>query len=221
MPSKNPSARFLVHGNVLSMPTYKVALMLSLSGEPYDWDDVDIFTPEFRRGERSEAFLGVSRFGQVPALTDRLDGTNLVQSNLILTYLAEETGKFLPATRRGRLRAQEWLGFESGRLFEGFAGVRYLSRFAGGDPLVVNHYRNHVNKQLGILDRVLEDKEWLTDGIPSIADISLFALTSFAPEIEVDLATAYPAIARWHARMRELPGYASSDDLLGAFVVTA
>jgi glutathione S-transferase len=198
------------------MPTYKVALMLSLVGERFDWNRIDILAPDFRRGERSPEFLQISRFGQIPALTDRANGQNFIQSNVILTYLSEETRCFLPALRCDRVRAQEWLAFEAGRLFEGFAGVRFLSRYAEGDRAVIEHYRNYAHRHLGFLNDALEARQWLVADEPSVADIAVFALTSYASEIDVNLQAAYPAVARWHGRMRCLPGYAPAEELLGA-----
>lgn len=200
-------ARFALHGHPLSMPTYKVALMLRLCGLEFEEKEVDIFAPDFRRGVRSPEFLSVSRFGQIPALIDRKLDLTLVQSNVILTFLADEFRRFAPRDRVERLQVQEWMFFEAGRLFEGIAGLRYLSRFADGHPIVIENYRQHAVKQLVILDAALDRREWLVSEQPTIADISLFALTSYAGEIGFDLDRDNPSIAAWHRRIRHLEGF--------------
>jgi glutathione S-transferase len=214
MPAQDSSARFLLHGHPTSMATYKVALMLRLCGEAFDWCEVDSVSPAFRRGERSEELLRVSRFGQIPALTDRWNGLDLVQSNVMLTYLAEEMGAFLPADRAGRLRVQEWLSFEAGRLFEGVSGVRFLSRFSPDAAEVIAHYRNHASRQLGLLAAALEQEDWLAGREATIADIALYALTSYAPDIAIDLSEDFPAIAAWHCRVQGLDGFGTAAQLL-------
>jgi glutathione S-transferase len=201
------------------MATYKVALMLRLCGEAFDWQEVDTLAPEFRRGERSEEFLRISRFGQVPALVDRFEELSLVQSNVMLIYLAEEMGRFMPAGRAEGLRVQEWLSFEAGRLFEGFSGARFLSRFGNSADDIIAHYRKHAHRQLDFLDAALERNDWLVGNQATIADIAIYALTSYAPDIAIDLQKEFPAIATWHLRMRDLDGFATAEQLLAGLEV--
>src|SRR5271156_6921566 len=84
----------------------KVALFLEESGLPYEPIPVDT-----RRGEQhTPAYRAVNPNGKVPAI---VDGDAVVfDSNAILLYLAEKTGKFLPANdpvTRGRFLS--WLMF--------------------------------------------------------------------------------------------------------------
>src|SRR5215813_13032125 len=80
----------------------KVALFLEESGLPFEPVAVDA-----RKGEQfTPEFLRINPNGKVPAIED--DGTIVFDSNAILLYLAEKTGKFLPpAKERGRLLS--WL----------------------------------------------------------------------------------------------------------------
>ncbi len=69
----------------------KVALFLEESGLPYELVPVDT-----RKGDQFKPeFLKVNPNGKVPAIDD--DGVFVFDSNAILLYLAEKTGKFLPA----------------------------------------------------------------------------------------------------------------------------
>src|SRR5215470_1116662 len=80
----------------------KVALFLEESGLPYELVPVDT-----RKGEQFKPeFLKVNPNGKVPAIDD--NGTFVFDSNAILLYLAEKTGKFLPANRAQLL---SWLMF--------------------------------------------------------------------------------------------------------------
>ena len=82
----------------------KVALFLEEAGLPYEAIPVDT-----RKGDQFKpAFLAVNPNGKVPAIVD--GDVAVFDSNAILLYLAEKTGKFLPpAAQRGELLS--WLMF--------------------------------------------------------------------------------------------------------------
>src|SRR6266436_4553345 len=82
----------------------KVALFLEESGLPYELVPVDT-----RKGDQFKPeFLAVNPNGKVPAIDD--DGVKVFDSNAILLYLAEKTGKFLPAnTPANRGELLSWL----------------------------------------------------------------------------------------------------------------
>src|SRR5947207_807028 len=84
----------------------KVALFLEESGLPYELVPVDT-----RKGDQFKPeFLKVNPNGKVPAIDD--DGVFVFDSNAILLYLAEKTGKFLPAnTPANRAQTLSWLMF--------------------------------------------------------------------------------------------------------------
>src|SRR5438309_4265879 len=77
-----------LYGSPHSLPTYKVALMLRLSGEPFSFRYVS-----FQKGmHKTPEFRALSRWGQVPVL---LDGERVyVQSSAIIEHLAEALGRF-------------------------------------------------------------------------------------------------------------------------------
>src|SRR5712672_2241549 len=84
----------------------KVALFLEESGLPYELVPVDT-----RKGDQFKPeFLAVNPNGKVPAIDD--DGVFVFDSNAILLYLAEKTGKFLaPNTPANRAQLLSWLMF--------------------------------------------------------------------------------------------------------------
>src|SRR3978361_782068 len=84
----------------------KVALFLEESGLAYELVPVDT-----RKGDQFKPeFLKVNPNGKVPAIDD--DGVFVFDSNAILLYLAEKTGKFLvPNTPPNPGHAVAWLGF--------------------------------------------------------------------------------------------------------------
>ena len=84
------ATRFKLYGHQRSGPTYKVALALSLMGEPFEYEHVDL-----PKGAHKEpGYLAKNRFGQVPCLYD--GAHHFCQSASILQYLAEK-GISVPA----------------------------------------------------------------------------------------------------------------------------
>ena len=79
------SARFTLHGIWLSGPTYKVALMLSLCDEPFDYVHMNLAAG----AHKQPAYMARQRFGQVPLLEDANNGRCLSQAAAILEYLAD------------------------------------------------------------------------------------------------------------------------------------
>ena len=105
---------------------YRVALMLNLIGA--DWQPV--YVDFFKGGEtRTPKYRAeVNEMGEVPVLAH---GTRkLSQSGVILTYLAERTGRFKPDGEDGRLEALRWIIFDNQKV-NGFLGpYRFLKNFA-------------------------------------------------------------------------------------------
>src|SRR3979490_655076 len=102
---------FTLYGSPHSLPTYKVALMLRLSGEPFSFRYVS-----FQRGmHRTPAFLALPRWGQVPVLAD---GERVsLQSAAIVEHLAETLGRFQGADPATRPAARGWLYWDVDVLF--------------------------------------------------------------------------------------------------------
>jgi glutathione S-transferase len=204
------SARYTLNGIFLSGPTYKVALMLSLSGEPFDYVHINL-----REGaQKSPDYLAKNRFGQVPCLTDNSSGRNLCQSASILEYLADKLGKFGGATLDERIAAREWMFWD----FDKLAVPVYRTRVAKlgirqFDPAVVAHFEADAKAGLGVLDGALAGRNWLVGENPTIADIDIYGVVHYAGEAGLDLS-AYPNVAAWVARFEALPGFGQPADLL-------
>ena len=191
---------------------YRAALMLNLIGA--DWQPlfVDYFngatrTPEYRST--------INEMGEVPVL---VHGTKrLSQSGVILTYLAERTGKFLPRGDDGRLEALRWIIFDNQKLNGSLAPYRSLYALAKprGDPAVLGFLRNRAAGPLAILDKRLSDRAYVLGSEPTIADLSLVAYLYYPPEeFGFDIAAEHGNIGSWLERIKALPGWAHPYDLM-------
>ena len=203
------SARFTLHGVFLSGPTYKVALFLSLAGEPFDYVHVNL-----REGEHKQPpYLAKQRFGQVPLLVDANNGRKLCQSASILEYLADVTGKFGGATLDERIQAREWMYWDFDRLAPAIYRSRGLKLgfFQGGTEVAEMHAANG-NAALKVLDAHLAGRSWTVGEGLTMADVDLYGVVTYAADGGFDLAQ-YPNVSAWKARVEALPGFLAAGAL--------
>jgi glutathione S-transferase len=203
-------ARYELHGIWLSGPAYKVGLMLSLCGEPFDYVHVNL-----RAGEhKSPAFMAKQRFGQVPLLIDNGNGRKLCQSASILEYLAEMLGKFAGDTVEETIEAREWMFWDFDRLAPNIyrsRGMRLGLRSMPFDTAAM--YFTEGNIALKVLDDHLAGHDWLVGKGATIADIDLYGVIDYAAAGGFDLAQ-YKNISAWIARFKALKGFGTPDQIL-------
>ena len=126
---------------------YRAALMLNLIGA--DWQPV--FVDFFKGGEtRTPKYRAeVNEMGEVPVLVH--GAKKLSQSGVILTYLAEHSGKFKPTTARTRGSKRCAGSFSTIRRSTAFSGrIRFLNNFAkpAGDPAVMAFLKGRIDGSL-------------------------------------------------------------------------
>jgi glutathione S-transferase len=190
---------------------YRVALMLNLMGA--DWKPVwiDFFhgaarNPEFR--------ADINEMGEIPVLVH--GGRKFSQSGVCLTYLAERSGKFLPAGDDGRLECLRWILFDNQKV-NGYLGIyRYYLNFAPArDPGAEAFLKGRFSGTLAIVDKHLAASPFIAGERPTIADLSLSAYMFYPPEeFGFDVDKDYPAIGAWKERIRALPGWAHPYELM-------
>lgn len=191
-----------VYGMTPSGNCWKVAQILRLTGQPFDWVEIDTNGGE----TRSPGFLRRNPFGKVPVL-ELDDGTVLVESNAILAHVAEGT-PWLPPPGLPRTRVMEWLFFEQYSHEPNIAVARNIRAYLGTAAANVERLAAcdaAGAKALDAMEHRLATHDWLTDAGPTIADLALFAYTHVADEGGFDLAR-WPGVAAWVARVTALPG---------------
>ena len=195
---------------------YRAALMLELIGA--DWQP--IYVNFFKGGEtRTPKYRAeVNEMGEVPVL---LHGAKkLSQSGVILTYLAEQSKKFLPRSDDERLEALRWIIFDNQKV-NGFLGpYRFLKNFARppGDPAVMAFLKGRIDGNLAIVDKRLAKAPFVLGEEPTIADISLCAYLYYpAEEFGFDIAAEHKHIGAWLARLKALPRWKHPYDLMPGY----
>jgi glutathione S-transferase len=194
---------------------YHVALMLNLIGA--DWQP--IFVDFFKGETRTPAYRStVNEMGEAPVL---VHGTKkLSQSGVILTYLAERSGNFLPRGDDERLEALRWIIFDNQKLNGTLASYRYLHALAkpSGEPAVMKFLKGRADSALSILDKRLAGRAYVLGAEPTIADISLVGYLYYPPEeFGFDMAAEYKNIGAWLERIKALPGWAHPYDLMPGY----
>jgi glutathione S-transferase len=192
---------------------YRVALMLNLIGA--DW--APIWVDFFVKGEqRTPEYRGnVNEMGEAPVLVH--GAKKLSQSGVILTWLAERSGKFLPQGEDERLEALRWIIFDNQKV-SGYLGPYRFLRWIlkpPGDPAVLAFLKGRFDGSLAILDKRLAGRAFLLGERPTIADLSMVGYLYYpADELGFDIAAQHKNIAAWLDRIKALPGWKHPYDLM-------
>ncbi|MGF6594744.1 glutathione S-transferase N-terminal domain-containing protein [Pseudomonas sp. 2835] len=161
-----------------SLPTpngVKVSIMLEEIGLAYEVHKVSFETND----QLTPEFISLSANNKIPAILDP-DGPGgqplpLFESGAILIYLAEKTGKLLPADPAKRYQTLQWLMFQMGGIGPMFGQLGFFNKFAGKDyedKRPRDRYVAESRRLLGVLDKRLEGRDWVMDEY-SIADIAI------------------------------------------------
>ena len=163
---------------VYSWPTpngHKVHVMLEECGLPYKAIPVDIGKGEQFRSD----FLAISPNNKIPAIVDP-DGPDgqpisLFESGAILLYLAGKTGRFMPASVRGKYEVLQWLMFQMGGVGPMLGQTHHFRIYAPEKiPYAIERYSNEAKRLYGVMNRRLAKSRYLGGAEYSIADIATF-----------------------------------------------
>lgn len=180
---------------------YKVRLLLTQLGIPYEYLEKDIL----KRETRTPEFLALNPNGRIPVL-ELEPGVCLSESNAILLYLSEGT-PFLPADRLERAYVNQWLFFEQYSHEPYIATSRFLLHYVElteQTKATIEQKREPGYAALGVLEKRLTDHPFLASDRYTIADIALYAYTHVADEGNFDLS-GFPGILSWLDRVKAQP----------------
>jgi glutathione S-transferase len=209
MPEFTPPAdpeRLTLYGSFTSSSSYKPMLYLALARLPFSFRTVNLKTGV----QKTPEYLAVNRWGVVPSLRHR--GLTIVQSNVILDYLARVTGCFAADTEQQGWQAREWLSWEADHITN-VAKVRHYSRFRTVDPAVMDYFRPPARAALATVDAALAGRDWLVGDHCTIADIGCWGRMVFMAEGGIDIAD-FPNLKAWSQRLKAMPGFALPYDLI-------
>jgi GST-like protein len=193
-----------------SLPTpngVKVSIMLEEIGLPYEVHLVDFNKDD----QKTPEFLSLNPNGKIPAILDP-DGPGgkplpLFESGAILQYLAEKTGKLLPADAARRYQTIQWVHFQMGGIGPMFGQVGFFHKFAGreiADKRPLERYVAESKRLLGVMEIRLAGRQWIMDDDYTIADISMLGwvrnLIGFYGAGELVAFDSFGSVSGWLER---------------------
>jgi len=210
-PARNPDVIQLY-----SLPTpngVKVSIALEELGLAYEPHRVDFGGNE----QKSPEFVSLNPNGRIPAIIDP-DGPGgkpigLFESGAILVYLAEKTGKLIPADPAARYEMLCWVMFQMGGIGPMFGQFGHFHKFAAekvaNNSYPVERYRDESKRLLSVLEERLKDRQWIMGDEYTIADIATFPWVRGADVFyggrEVLDYAGFPAVMAWLERCLARP----------------
>jgi len=180
----------------------KVALLLEETGLAYEPIPVDT-----RRGEQFKpAFLAINPNAKVPAIVD--DGVVVFDSNAILLYLAEKTGRFLPAnTPTNRAELLSWLMFVATGIGPYSGQAVHFKHFAPEKSgYAHDRYQYEARRHFAVLDGHLAKRRYMVGESYTIVDMAVWGWARMLPFILGDEAwTKLPNVKRLHDEIAARP----------------
>lgn len=188
---------------------HKVQMMLEETGLDYEVIPVDI-----TQGEQfADAYLVINPNNKVPTIVDK-DGPDgapyaVMETGAILLYLAEKTGRFMPAEtspsgRAARYDVIQWLMWQMGGLGPMMGQAQHFHSYAPEDvPYAKDRYRKEALRLLGVLDKRLESRDFIC-GDYTIADMACFPWVRVHKMGGLKLADC-PNVSRWYGAIRGRP----------------
>ena len=184
---------------------YKPLLFLEETGLPYKLVPVDIgagdqFKPDF---------LKISPNNRIPALVDHEPTgggkpISVFESGAMLLYLAEKTGRFLPADLAGRYDVLQWLFWQMGGLGPMAGQNHHFAVYAPEKiPYAIDRYVKETGRLYAVLNKRLADREFIA-GAHSIADMASYPWT-VSHERQSQNLNDFPHLKRWFETIRDRP----------------
>ena len=185
---------------------HKVSLFLEEAALDYTVKPVNI-----GKGDQFDAdYLRFSPNNKMPAIIDHApadggDPISVFESGAILRYLADKTGRFGGTGVRERTIVDEWLFWQMAGLGPMTGQYGHFHVYAPEEvPYARERYRKEAERLLGVLDKRLEDRAFITGGDYTIADMASYPWIGVYDKAPIDMAP-FANVQRWHAAIHARP----------------
>jgi len=154
----------------------------------------------------SDKFQAISPNGRIPAIVDRETDTTVFESGAILVYLAEKSGKFLPASGPTRAKAMEWLFWQMSGFGPMLGQLNHFVNTAEEQvPYAIKRYTDEVVRLYDVLDKRLGEVAFV-GGDYSIADMAIYPWSAVAYDLIKGLSGKTLAnVERWQSVIAARP----------------
>ncbi|MCX7174843.1 MAG: glutathione S-transferase N-terminal domain-containing protein [Proteobacteria bacterium] len=203
---------------------HKITLFLEEAQLPYRIIPINI-----GKGEQfAPDFLKIAPNNRIPAIIDHVpaDGgppLSIFESGAILLYLADKTGRFIPADLRGRNEALQWLFWQMGGLGPMAGQNHHFTQYAPEPiPYAIDRYVKETARLYAVLNKHLSERQYIA-GEYSIADMACYPWI-VPHERQRQKLEDFPYLKRWFDEVRGRPAtqraYAKAQEINVATVVT-
>jgi glutathione S-transferase len=164
---------------------------------------------------KKEPYESINPNGRVPAIEDPNTGITLWESGAIIEYLVETYDKqhnisFAPGSKE-YYEAKQWLYYQVSGQGPYFGQAVWFTLYHSEKlPSAVDRYVNEIRRVSGVLDRALQDKEFLVGGKFSYADaafVTWYAIVFLFAD-RFNLETDFPLLNAWLERIKARPAIA-------------
>ncbi len=180
----------------------KIAIALYEMGLEWRLEDVDILAGD----QLTPQFLALNPNNKTPVIVDENGPSGrfvLWETGAILLYLAEKTGRFLPADPEERAICWQWLMFQVSGVGPMFGQAAHFGFYAAErHPYAIERYTREVDRLLRVLNGQLAKTEWVAGEDYTIADMAMLPYLRRSVEEQAD---RYPNVARWGQAMLQRP----------------
>lgn len=169
--------------------------------------DVDILAGD----QLTPEFLALNPNNKTPVIEDS-DGPHgrpfvLWETGAILLYLAEKTGRFVPADPAARAICWQWLMFQVSGVGPMFGQLAHFAFYAKDKhPYSIDRYARETQRILRVLDGHLAQSEWVAGADYSIADMAMIPYLAGSLKAQPG---RFPNVERWSAAMYARPAVAA------------
>jgi GSH-dependent disulfide-bond oxidoreductase len=191
---------------------HKITIFLEEAGLPYRIVPVNI-----SKGDQFKPdFLAISPNNRIPAIVDHepVGGgapISVFESGAILLYLAEKTGRFLPADPLGRVEVTQWLFWQMAGLGPMAGQNHHFSNYAPEKlPYAINRYVSETSRLYGVLNKRLADRPFVA-GTYSIADMAAYPWI-VPHKNQGQSLDDFPHLKRWFEAIRNRPAVVRAYD---------
>lgn len=185
---------------------HKITIFLEEAGLDYRIVPVDIATGDQFKPD----FLAISPNNRIPAIVDQapVDGgspLSVFESGAILTYLAEKTGRFLPADARHKAEVLEWLYWQVGGLGPMAGQNHHFVTYAPERiPYAMERYIKETNRLYGVLNKRLAGRTFICGDDLTIADMACYPWI-VPHERQKQSLDEFPDLKRWFDAIKARP----------------
>lgn len=198
--------------------SHKITMFLEEVGLSYALVPVNIGTGDQFKPD----FLKIAPNNRIPAIIDPEPATDdtpisVFESGAILLYLAEKTGKLLPTDLRDRVEVLQWLFWQMAGLGPMAGQNHHFSQYAPEKiPYAVERYVNETGRLYAVLDRRLDQREFIAGSSYSIADIAAYPWI-VPHERQGQHLENFPNLKRWFEAIQVRPATVRAYEKAEAF----